>query len=997
MKTKGDRKDMKKFGLLALCIIIVIGVLVPAKLHVHAASSQTYTWKNVVTGGGGGYIPGIIFNTKQKDLIFARTDMGGAYKWNPSNGTWTQLLAWVSPDDWNWTGCESIATDPVDPNRLYLAVGTYTNDWASTNGAILRSTDQGITFSRTDLPFKNGSNMPGRNMGERLVIDPNKNSILYFGARSGNGLWKSTDYGVTWSKVSSFPDAGNYVQDPSQPYLADKPGVVWVTFDPRTGTAGNATQTIYVGVASKGTCIYRSTDGGATWAAVPGQPTSNGYLPHHGILGSNGILYVTYSDTQGPYDGAKGDVYKYDTATGVWTMISPIPSTSGDDYFGYGGLAVDAQNPNTIMVSSLNSWWPDAIIFRSTDAGATWTRIWDWASYPSRTLRYTIDISNAPWLNFGVTAPVDPVPAVKIGWMIGDLDIDPFNSDRMFYGTGATIYGITNLTAWDTGGKIAIKSMALGVEETSVLGLISPPSGANLYSALGDIGGARHDDLTKSPAKMWSIPYAGTFHCIDYAELNPQFMCIAGKGDPSASPATKSTGFTYDGGTSWFAGNSDIGGITAGGTIAAAADASAVVWAPEGGMPSYSTDNGNSWITCNGLQSGAFVCSDRANASKFYAFLNGTFYTSTDKGKTFTPKATGLPTSGKIKAVPGREGDIWLCGGTGGLYHSIDSGATFTKLSNVQAATVIGYGKAATGQTYMALYLSGKIDNVSGIYRSDDAGASWVMITDSQHQFATHQCITGDPRIYGRVYVGTNGFGINYGDPSGPTPPPGTATPTPVRTPTPVVTATPVRTATPRITVTPTPVRTATPRVTVTATPVRTATPVITPVRTVTPQPATPTPVPPTGSIKVQFYNQNTAATSNQIYLNMKVVNTGSSAVALSNVTIRYYYTIDGAQPQNFWCDYSPAGSSNVTGTFVTMSPAKTGADTYVEVGFTSGAGTLAANGGNTTVQARVAKSNWTNYNQADDYSFNSAASTFVDWTQVTGYVSGTLQWGIEP
>lgn len=202
-------------------------------------------------------------------------------------------------------------------------------------------------------------------------------------------------------------------------------------------------------------------------------------------------------------------------------------------------------------------------------------------------------------------------------------------------------------------------------------------------------------------------------------------------------------------------------------------------------------------------------------------------------------------------------------------------------------------------------------------------------------------------------------------------------------------TATPIRTPTPVVTVTPTPIQTATP--VVTATPVITATPLV----TVTPVP-TATPVPTTGSITVQFYNQSTAATSNQIYLNIKLINTGNSALTLANVKIRYYYTIDGAKTQNFYCDYSPIGSSNVNGTFVTMSTAKTGADTYIEVGFTSGAGSLAA-GGNITIQARVAKSDWTNYTHTNDYSFNSSATTFVDWTKVTGYVSGTLQWGIEP
>ena len=77
----------------------------------------------------------------------------------------------------------------------------------------------------------------------------------------------------------------------------------------------------------------------------------------------------------------------------------------------------------------------------------------------------------------------------------------------------------------------------------------------------------------------------------------------------------------------------------------------------------------------------------------------------------------------------------------------------------------IGFGKAATGQTYPAIYTSAKIDGVRGIFRSDDQGATWIRINDDQHQYAwTGKVITGDPRIYGRVYFGTNGRGIIYGD-----------------------------------------------------------------------------------------------------------------------------------------------------------------------------------------------------------------------------------------
>jgi hypothetical protein len=167
---------------------------------------------------------------------------------------------------------------------------------------------------------------------------------------------------------------------------------------------------------------------------------------------------------------------------------------------------------------------------------------------------------------------------------------------------------------------------------------------------------------------------------------------------------------------------------------------------------------------------------------------------------------------------------------------------------------------------------------------------------------------------------------------------------------------------------------------TVTPTPSRIATPVV-----------TPTPAPP--GIRVECYNQNTAATSNQIYFYLKLINTGTSAITLSDVKMRYYYTIDGVKPQNFYCDFSSVGSANVTGTFVTMATPIADADTYLEVGFLSGAGSLAANGGYVTVQVRIAKIDFSNYIQTNDYSFNPSTSP-VTWPKVTAYVSGVLVWG---
>lgn len=57
-------------------------------------------------------------------------------------------------------------------------------------------------------------------------------------------------------------------------------------------------------------------------------------------------------------------------------------------------------------------------------------------------------------------------------------------SKSLMYGTGATIYGTENPTTWDSGGKITIKPMVAGLEESAVLDLVSPPAGAPLISGL---------------------------------------------------------------------------------------------------------------------------------------------------------------------------------------------------------------------------------------------------------------------------------------------------------------------------------------------------------------------------------------------------------------------------------------------------------------------------------------------------------------------------------
>ncbi|HZF90668.1 carbohydrate-binding protein [Streptomyces sp.] len=678
-----------------------------------APAAAPYKWKNAQVVGGG-YVSGLVFNQREQGLLYARTDMGGAYRWNARAEKWIPLTDWLGEKDWNLLGIDSLATDPVDPDRLYLGAGTYTNDWAG-NGAILRSTDRGRTFERTELPFKLGGNEDGRGAGERLVVDPSDNSNLLLGSRK-NGLWRSTDHGASWRQVESFP-----VKDGA----GSGAGISFVTYGPK------GSDTVYVGVADRSTSLYRSTDGGATWQAVAGQPT--GRLPQHGVVTGDGTLYLTYTDNLGPNGVTGGSVWKYTPGSGSWKDVSPSRGS-----YGFSGLAVDPRKPSTVMVTTLDRWYPEDEIYRTTDGGSTWKAL------AGRSVR---DASGAPYVG------------TRTGHWMTALAIDPFDSGHVLYGTGNGIWRSEDADAptshWTVGAE--------GLEETAVLDAIAPPGGATVLTAMGDQGGFRHTDLTRVPSGRMKNPLMSNSTDLDYAASKPSVMARVGTG------GKQDGAYSTDGGATWRGFAAEPVADAHSGRIALAADGSTLVWTQAGLAPYRSTDKGATWSKVRGLGTGAEVVADRSSARAFYSLTGGTLRASTDNGATFTARATGLPADGRLKAVPGRAGDLWIAGGGKGLLHSTDGGRTFTRLTSVTSASAVGFGKAAPRASYQTLYLIGTVKGVTGVFRSTDKGVTWTRVNDKAHQWGAiggQGVITGDPDTYGRVYIGTNGRGLQYGDPS---------------------------------------------------------------------------------------------------------------------------------------------------------------------------------------------------------------------------------------
>lgn len=137
-----------------------------------------------------------------------------------------------------------------------------------------------------------------------------------------------------------------------------------------------------------------------------------------------------------------------------------------------------------------------------------------------------------------------------------------------------------------------------------------------------------------------------------------------------------------------------------------------------------------------------------------------------------------------------------------------------------------------------------------------------------------------------------------------------------------------------------------------------------------------------------QYKTADTNAADNQIKPHFNIKNNGSAAVQLSDLKLRYYFSKDGNAAMSAWIDWAQIGSSYVQTAFT---------DSYVEVSFTAGAGTLAPNSQTGDIQLRMAKADWSNFDESNDYSYDPTKTAYTDWNRITLYLNDTVVWGIEP
>ncbi len=740
----------------ALSTLLLAAYSASASAPINTAQTEPCVWKPVVIKANG-FINGVVYHPHPdaRGLVYINTDMGGAYRLEangPNAGKWVCLTDWITHDDWSLShlGVETLAVDPTDPDRVYAAIGTYMGP-----SAVVRSTDRGRSWQRTDVPFPMDGNGTARNSGQRMNVDPNLPSRLLYGTRT-MGLFLSNDHAETWLKSKAFP----FAHDPVGP--TKNTGIVFTLFDSRSGTPGNATPVAYAGASTVSPDkLWRTRDAGNTWTLLPGQPTGN-LLPTRAALAPDGkTLYVTYvvaSGYPGPHGVVGGTVFRIDDPASDTPTFTEIAPAKGQ--FGWSGVSLDPTNPDTVYVTTLCRYGePGDDIHRSTDRGATWT--------PLRINEHRDD-SSAPYVkDFGMH------------WT-GDVQVSPHDPDEAYFTTGWGLYRTNNLRAANPTWSFYNE----GFEQSAALDLASPPSGsAHLLSVIGDRDGFRHEDLDQSPAHgRMGQPNdrgqtvnrtMGTTLDLDLAWAAPEFVVRVGV----------RAQFSNDGGFTWenfvappprTSSQPDKPTRAPGwGRIAISHDGGRVVWAPSNADAVYADrtpDGWSEWRPVTGLPGDiSRLTTDLAIPRTVYAIHEHTLLVSEDAGATFAPRAALPELPRKLQPVPGLPGHLLLTAGekdTSGLYRSTDGGLIWTRLAPdvVTGPRQLAVGAPAPGQTYPAIFISGTAGGQRGFFRSDDSGNSWIRINDDTQHFGPIEAMTGDPRIHGRLYIATNGRGIHYAD-----------------------------------------------------------------------------------------------------------------------------------------------------------------------------------------------------------------------------------------
>lgn len=768
------------------------GVTTPLAANAAESVESSMNW-DTLNIGGGGFVSGIITGD---DQMYARTDVGGAYRYDYEQKKWVQLLDFLTEADRGFLSVDAMCIDPNDDDTLYLLCGcAYFSDART---VVFRSHDAGETFEEidvTDLIQVHGNGY-GRQTGEAIAVDPDDPNIIYCGGdvtAGDSALIMSKDGGDTWNPVEGYDKLGLFEYSIKWPTWTEHMARS-VADDEYLNVNGIATIQItdgkvYVGTSVKGKANLHVADVGSDDFKPLSEDLPTEQMPSRINLDADGNLLITYINGL-MFDRGTGYAFKYNPKTDELKDITPtegVVTNTKKLNVGYGAVTSDPKDANKLVATTCAQWysqswtadawernaiaWGDRF-FKSEDGGETWTEI-----TPGNTAYW-----DGPLLaNYLQDGGHSWIRDKAIHWS-GCIALDPRNSDQFWVVSGNGVF-----TCEDTWAECPnIYFAPDGIEEVVSLDFISRP-GKDPVSVIGDYDGFYHNadgtatQLTPSMNKLTST--TASTAGIAYCPANPDVMVRLAEGSAQ--------GYYTTDGTTW----QELPNIPCSGAKAAInqlEDGTYRILVSSSGKISYTDDFGKTWSTAStsdSLSSTIWMCVDEKNPQYVYAYgyyYNSSYFyskpapditdaryvlmVSDDYGKTFKNGQTICQydqCDGAYRIAYLDEGTFAIAAGYYGAYVVTDYGKTVTKMDNVSYCKTMGYGAAEKAGDPYTLYMYGKPadSDPEGIYRSTDCGKSWVLINQNHLYGGTGNgnYLVGDMNTFGTVYMSTVGCGIVVG------------------------------------------------------------------------------------------------------------------------------------------------------------------------------------------------------------------------------------------
>lgn len=786
-----------------------------------SAAHNTGTVFQTLKVGAGGQLRGIDIALDGTAVV--KADVGGAYVWDTTltPNQWRQLVTLSSmPVNTFYGGVWEVAIAPSNSNRIFIV--TQGQAYVSNNKGFTftQAAFPQLSGSNFNAGGATDSNGPNAFSNQKLRIDPANPDVVYFATNNNgiqfskdggatasqvagitasttgpggagiafdsssgtvtvsgqtrtktiyvpsyaNGIWQSTDGGVTWSQIANGA-SGNSPIDVFNAKI-DPTGVYYCS-DALTGTVFRWQSSTWTKIKTDVTTFYFAI---ATDPNIAGRviisDTSTG--------GNTGIESLDYGAT---FVGNDTWFANFPSSPSRANVATDIPWLAGSDtsYMTIGDFMIDPSIPTYQYTGTVNN--------STTITGLSSTT----GLHAGQFVQHVISAGSkvpagATIVSVNTGASTMVISAATTG---GSASVTlTINDANLMFAEGIGVWRANwpqNFVGWNW------VSQSIGIEEL-VADAVIAPLGANPIVAVQDRSFFVLNNYSSSYPSVF-YPTNGAFSAgwsLDYASNDPTVIVAL-----SNWSGTDLSSYSLNSGATWTIYSVQPSPQNTGGNIAAATKDNVVWVAADNGFVYYSLNASsgtptwpstdlpaNSGYINSHYDNTTIVAADRVDIGTFYLHnkVDHHIYKSTNGGQNWTAVYTGsalISTNflSRIAASPYAAGDIWFggdfFGGVGGnFYHSTDHGATWTLIANLIHLRDFAFGKSAPGSPYPTIFAIGQVSGTDGIYRSTDYAASWQQIStlNPNNSVDSIKTIGADMNMYGRVYIGFQGTGFAYGN-----------------------------------------------------------------------------------------------------------------------------------------------------------------------------------------------------------------------------------------